>query len=173
MDRQIVQDFTPFLRIYSDGQVERLSGTDTLPPSFDRTSNVLSKDIQLSKPTLSVRLYIPKSTVHGSKRLPLLMYFHGGAFCLETAASPTYHNYLNSLVSEADVIAVSVDYRRAPEHPLPTAYDDSWTAITWVLFYYVHHHHRIYICTSTARLMFVNGLIRWQVIVAEQDLRSG
>ncbi|GAY33357.1 hypothetical protein CUMW_284110, partial [Citrus unshiu] len=53
-------------------------------------------------------------------------------FFIETAFSPTYHNYLNDLVSEANIIAVSVDYRRAPEHPLPIAYEDSWDAVKWV-----------------------------------------
>ncbi|KAI8532844.1 hypothetical protein RHMOL_Rhmol11G0246100 [Rhododendron molle] len=71
----------------------------------------------------------PQNPTH--KKLPLLIYFHGGGFCIETAFSPTYHNYLNSLAAEANAVIVSVDYRRAPEYPLPIAYDDSWTAIKW------------------------------------------
>ncbi|KAJ6671262.1 CARBOXYLESTERASE 2-RELATED [Salix viminalis] len=45
--------------------------------------------------------------------------------------SPTYHNYVNLLVAEAKVIAISVDYRRVPEHPIPVPYDDSWAALNW------------------------------------------
>ncbi|KAJ0984743.1 hypothetical protein J5N97_003099 [Dioscorea zingiberensis] len=33
----------------------------------------------------------------------------------------------------ANIIAVSVNYRLAPEHLLPTAYEDSWEALQWVL----------------------------------------
>ncbi|XVF64010.1 hypothetical protein PTKIN_Ptkin09bG0132900 [Pterospermum kingtungense] len=35
--------------------------------------------------------------------------------------------------AEAKVIAVSVNYRKAPEHPIPTAYEDSWDALQWVV----------------------------------------
>ncbi|GAV57734.1 Abhydrolase_3 domain-containing protein [Cephalotus follicularis] len=59
-------------------------------------------------------------------------YFHGGWFCIEAAFSPTYHNYLNTLVAAANIVAISVDYRRAPEHAVPIAYDDSWTALKCV-----------------------------------------
>lgn len=39
---------------------------------------------------------------------------------------------MNLLVSQAKIVAVSVKYRLAPEHPLPAAYEDCWTALQWV-----------------------------------------
>lgn len=61
-----------------------------------------------------------------------MVYFHGGGFCIESTFSPLYHNYLNSLSSQARTLVVSVEYRLAPEHPLPAAYDDCWYALNWV-----------------------------------------
>ncbi|KAF2321241.1 hypothetical protein GH714_036123 [Hevea brasiliensis] len=130
---KVVKDLSPILKIYEDGRVERLLGNDIVPPSLDPEINVQSKDVvYFQEANLSSRLYLPKSIDPSDQKLPLLVYFHGGAFCIETAFSPTYHNYLNSLVAEAKIIAVSVDYRRAPEHPLSTVYDDSWSALQWV-----------------------------------------
>ncbi|CAK7325555.1 unnamed protein product [Dovyalis caffra] len=34
--------------------------------------------------------------------------------------------------TQANVIAMSIDYRLAPEHKLPIAYDDSWAGLQWV-----------------------------------------
>lgn len=80
-----------------------------------------------------VRLYIPDHflTAEHNNKLPILLYFHGGGLVLNSAASPIYHRYLNSVSSKAAVLAVSVNYRLAPEHPLPAAYDDSWAALSW------------------------------------------
>ncbi|XP_022726320.1 probable carboxylesterase 12 [Durio zibethinus] len=129
---EIAMDAAPFFRVYKDGRIERLVGTEIVSPGLDPKTNVESKDVVYSQETgQSVRLYIPKN-VSSTQKLPLLVYFHGGGFCIETAFSPTYHNYLNSFVAEANVVCVSVDYRRAPEHPLPAAYDDSWDALKWV-----------------------------------------
>jgi acetyl esterase/lipase len=130
---EIVHEFSPFFRIYRNGKVERITAdTETVPPSNDPLTGVQTKDTVVSQEnSLSVRLFIPKIT-DPTQKLPLLIYIHGGAFCIESPFSSLYHNYLTDLVHNANVIAVSVQYRRAPEHPLPAAYDDSWAAIQWV-----------------------------------------
>lgn len=127
---------TPLLRIYNDGRVERLFGTETTPAGFDGATGVTSKDVVIDDATgVSARLYIPDLPAsgpgHHRKKLPIVVYFHGGGMVLNSAASPTYHRYLNSLVSKAGALAVSVNYRLAPEHPLPAAYDDAWAALSW------------------------------------------
>lgn len=43
-----------------------------------------------------------------------------------------YHHYATSLAASAAVVVMSVEYRLAPEHPIPAAYDDAWTALQWV-----------------------------------------
>ncbi|KAJ7001118.1 carboxylesterase 5 [Populus alba x Populus x berolinensis] len=130
---EIVHEFSPFFRIYKNGKVERITADrETVPPSNDPLTGVQTKDTVVSQEnSLSVRLFIPKIT-DPTQKLPLLIYIHGGAFCIESPFSSLYHNYLTDLVHNANVIAVSVQYRRAPEHPLPAAYDDSWAAIQWV-----------------------------------------
>ncbi|CAL9189005.1 unnamed protein product [Musa hybrid cultivar] len=133
-DAEVVLHAPPFVRIFKSGRVERLLGNEVLPAGLDPATGVVSKDVLIDPATnLVARLYLPD--LAGSppdRKLPVLVYYHGGGFVIETAFSPTYHNYLNSLVAAAGVVAVSVDYRRAPEHPLPAAYDDSWAALQWV-----------------------------------------
>lgn len=129
---EVAHDFPPFIRVYKDGRVERLLGTETIPPTTDPITGVQSKDITISQETgVSARIYLPKITTNSTQKLPLLIYIHGGAFCIESPFSPHYHNHLNLLVSQANVVAVSIHYRRAPEHPLPIAYDDTWEAMQW------------------------------------------
>ncbi|PIA46442.1 hypothetical protein AQUCO_01500171v1 [Aquilegia coerulea] len=131
----VIFDFPPFVRVYKDGHTERIHKTEFIPPSFDPSTGVSSKDVVINPETgLSARLYLPKVEKDSQNKFPLLIYIHGGGFCIESAFSPTYHKYLNSLVAEANVVAVSVEYRKAPEHSLPIAYDDSWASLQWVTF---------------------------------------
>ncbi|KAJ7967440.1 Alpha/beta hydrolase fold [Quillaja saponaria] len=129
---EVAHDLSPYMKIYKDGRLERIAGKDVVHPSFDPKTNVESKDVVISsEPDISARLFIPKIT-NQNQKLPVFVYFHGGAFIIETPFSPNYHNYVNSVASQANVVAVSVHYRRAPEHPVPIAHEDSWTAIKWV-----------------------------------------
>ncbi|XP_050267215.1 probable carboxylesterase 2 [Quercus robur] len=132
---EIAQEFPGMIRVYRDGHVERLVETDFVPASNDTITGVTSKDITiLSKSNISIsaRLYLPTKLANPNQKLPLLVYFHGGAFCLSSPFTSKYYNYVNTLVSEANVVAISVNYRKAPEHPIPAAYEDSWAALQWV-----------------------------------------
>ncbi|KAK6130931.1 hypothetical protein DH2020_035323 [Rehmannia glutinosa] len=121
----------PYLRVY--GFVERFYGTDTVPATYDPQTRVTSKDVVFQPETgVSVRLYLPDLDAGHPKKLPLVIYFHGGGFLINSTAEPTYHKMLNIQAREAKVLLVSVDYRLAPESPIPTLYDDSWAAIKWV-----------------------------------------
>lgn len=43
-----------------------------------------------------------------------------------------YHVFMCKLASEINSVIISVGYRLAPEHRLPVAYDDCFSAIEWV-----------------------------------------
>ncbi|KAJ9558396.1 hypothetical protein OSB04_013010 [Centaurea solstitialis] len=131
---EILHDLSPVMLIHKNGRIERLALEETIPPSTDHPTGVRSKDVQISSKTgLSARLYLPTTNTSQKHNLPLVIYFHGGGFVVGRASGTLFQPFLNRLAFEANVVVVSVDYRRAPEHPLPTAYDDSWDAIKWVV----------------------------------------
>ncbi|XP_027116250.2 2-hydroxyisoflavanone dehydratase-like [Coffea arabica] len=129
--KEVATDLSPLLKVYEDGRVERFFGSPYVPPSpEDPSTSVSSKDITISA-DFSARLYLP-NVQDSSKKFPILVYFHCGGFCTESAFSILHHRYLNLLVSEANALAVSVEYRLAPECPLPAAYEDCWAALQWI-----------------------------------------
>lgn len=131
--KEIVAEIPTYIRVFSDGTVERPRQTPTAPPNLDDPqTGVSSKDIIISQnPKISARLYLPK-LVDPSQKLPILVFFHGGGFFFESAFSSLYHNHFNIFVQQTNVIVVSVEYRLAPEHHLPAGYDDCWVALQWV-----------------------------------------
>lgn len=131
----ILHDLSPFFRVHKDGTIERLLGSPIIPPSdgdATKTTGVRSKDVFISMdPKVGARLFLPQSAAP-NKKLPLLVYIHGGGFTVESAFSLFYTSYLNSLVANSNVIAVSIDYRLGPESQIPACYEDSWAVMKWV-----------------------------------------
>lgn len=69
--------------------------------------------------------------VPDSRNDRLVIYYHGGGFIM---GSPRSHNTIASFLAQAsEATVLSVDYRLAPEHPTPTAREDSFAAVQWAL----------------------------------------
>lgn len=129
----IIFEIHDSFRIYRSGRVERLFEDVLVDPSLDPATQVQSRDVVINPSTgVSVRLYLPPSATSVDKKLPILVSIHGGGFCLLRSSSSIYQCFINPLTAQARVLTVSIDYRLAPETPLPAAYDDCWEAIRWV-----------------------------------------
>src|SRR5208283_5321353 len=61
---------------------------------------------------------------------PLVAYFHGGGWVFGDLDS--YDSMCRTLARTAGAIVVSVDYRLAPEHPFPAAFEDCWAVTMWL-----------------------------------------
>nr|Q0ZPV7.1 RecName: Full=Carboxylesterase 1; Short=AeCXE1 [Actinidia eriantha]ABB89013.1 CXE carboxylesterase [Actinidia eriantha] len=102
-------------------------------PDPTSSSPVLTKDLALNPlHNTFVRLFLPRHALYNSAKLPLVVYFHGGGFILFSAASTIFHDFCCEMAVHAGVVIASVDYRLAPEHRLPAAYDDAMEALQWI-----------------------------------------
>ena len=66
-----------------------------------------------------VRIYIPDT----SRPLPVLIYYHGGGFAIDTVA--VYDPVCRRIAQATQHIVISPEYRLAPENPYPAAYEDA------------------------------------------------
>jgi acetyl esterase/lipase len=77
---------------------------------------------------LAARLYTPLDAA--GERSPGLLYFHGGGLVAGTLE--THASIAQSLAHWGACRVLSVDYRLAPEHPFPAAFEDACTALDHV-----------------------------------------
>ncbi|XP_010254388.1 PREDICTED: probable carboxylesterase 17 [Nelumbo nucifera] len=127
----IVAEAPGFLQVFSDGSVKRFA--PEISAALPELSNgYRSKDVIIdpSRP-ISARIFLPE-TKNSNTRLPVLVYFHGGGFCIGSTTWFGYHHFLGDLCFTSQSIVVSVDYRLAPENRLPIAYDDCYFALDWL-----------------------------------------
>ncbi|KAM0878086.1 hypothetical protein ACQ4PT_035069 [Festuca glaucescens] len=83
---------------------------------------------------LRVRVYRPASSppLAGSSKLPVLVYFHGGGYCIGSFAEPYFHSFCLRAAEELPAVVLSVQYRLAPEHRLPAAIHDGADFLSWL-----------------------------------------
>jgi len=94
-------------------------------PQIGAVRDVLTEGAQ----AIPLRVYRPPG-VSDSRRLPALVYFHGGGWVIGDLE--THDVLCRQLTAEAGVSVIAVDYRLAPEHKFPAAADDAWAATRWI-----------------------------------------
>jgi len=77
---------------------------------------------------IPLRLYRPEA--EQGARLPVLVYYHGGGWVIGDL--DTHDTLCRELANGSGMAVVAVDYRLAPEHRFPAAYDDALAATRWV-----------------------------------------
>ena len=81
------------------------------------------RDVQAG--TIPCRLYRPSAKTD----LGLLVFFHGGGWVIGDLNS--HDAVCRSLANKSGHAVLSVDYRLAPEHTFPAAFDDCAAAVKW------------------------------------------
>jgi len=104
----------------------RADGKNSSPEALIPGVEAEDRSIPAAGATLSARIYTPP----GNGPFPLIVYFHGGGWVI--ADKDTYDASARGLSAAAGAVVVSVDYRRAPEHHFPTAWNDAIAAYDWV-----------------------------------------
>lgn len=61
----------------------------------------------------------------------VLLYFHGGGYVL--GSLNTHRSLVGSLAQRSGLNALTINYRKAPDHPFPAALDDARRAYRWLL----------------------------------------
>ncbi|KAK9086611.1 hypothetical protein Syun_029005 [Stephania yunnanensis] len=117
-----------------------------VPSNIKPVDGVFSFDVLIDRPTsLVARIYKPSQSdeaqysvikheepLSSTDVVPVIIFFHGGSFVHSSANTGIYDMLCRRFVSICKAVVVSVNYRRAPEHQYPCAYDDGWTVLKWV-----------------------------------------
>ncbi|KAK1364465.1 Alpha/beta hydrolase-3 [Heracleum sosnowskyi] len=141
-DLSLIDEPYKFLKIVlnPDGSLTRDEEFPRVPPTPELASEsansqsqkqqALSKDIPLNTTNQTfLRLFRP---LNPTNKLPVIIDFHGGGFVILSSILAPFHDLLSHAAAFASALIITVEYRLAPEHRLPAAYDDAMEAIMWV-----------------------------------------
>ncbi|CAK9133681.1 unnamed protein product [Ilex paraguariensis] len=153
-DKKVIEEVSGWLRVFDDGSVDRTwTGppevkfmADPVSPHHDFKDGVATCDVLINADSgLRVRVYLPKNSsdlsplsdiektaVYDMHKLPIILHFPGGGFCISEADWYMYYHVYTRLARSVQAIVVSVYLRLAPEHRLPAACEDGFAALLWL-----------------------------------------
>ncbi|MEV0080091.1 alpha/beta hydrolase [Nocardia neocaledoniensis] len=89
----------------------------------DRGALISTRTLELPGRAVDVRVHRPR---RAQGALPLILAFHGGGLIVGTPVQDDW--LLSHLAARCGAVVVSVDYRLAPEHPVPAPVHDAYDA---------------------------------------------
>ncbi|CAG9974343.1 unnamed protein product [Clonostachys byssicola] len=98
------------------------------PPSSPQLKTEWSRYIKMRDGhTHEIRVYKPDDLAEG----PLVVLIYGGGFCMGHYSQ--FGPYSRAIASLYGATVVNISYRLAPEFKFPTAPNDVWDSITWLV----------------------------------------
>ena len=132
--------YTAFNSISSLGEELGISPrykTQRYLTEFPETSGFNTDEVETIEDTtiagVPVRIYRPRNSPGQQQERPGLIYFHGGALVLSKATSMVYTTICSRFANVTQAVVISVEYRRAPEHPFPAQFEDCYAVVMKVL----------------------------------------
>ncbi|XP_047958538.1 probable carboxylesterase 17 [Salvia hispanica] len=137
-ERKMIDQVSGWLTLFDDGSADRTWAgppevkfmTDAVPPHANFIDGVAVTDVTPSD-CPKLRIYTPERRETDPEKLPVLLHFHGGGFCISEPDWYMYYAVYTRLARDARAIVVSPYLRLAPEHRLPAAFDDGAAALRW------------------------------------------
>ncbi|EEU33366.1 uncharacterized protein NECHADRAFT_74384 [Fusarium vanettenii 77-13-4] len=139
----------------------------------DPPTGLMERDIEIAVrdgSNILAYVYAPSKET-STDALPILLFFHGGGFCIGSRHDDLESN--RTIASKAGIIVVSVEYRLAPEHPFPQAIHDGFDALHWI----ANNPSRVHPSASPSAGLIVSGTsaggsIANAVVYLNRDLGS-
>ena len=97
----------------------------------DAAPAAILRDVTTAGPAGRLRLRLVRPAGRGAARLPVLVYFHGGGFAVNSV--DTHDRLLRLLAVRSGAALCAVSYGLAPEHRFPHQHAEARAALDWVV----------------------------------------